>query len=78
MVVEIHVPLLPMPDLPDSSYPFPWIEEVEDFLSGLEDQGDVEVFGEGEEDGDVYVFFLTGTGEEDLLVVASRVATLHG
>lgn len=37
------------PDLPDDSSPFPWIEDVEDFLSGLEDQGDVEVFGEGEE-----------------------------
>jgi len=36
-VVEIHVPLLPTPDLPDGAYPFPWIEEVEDFLSDLED-----------------------------------------
>ncbi|WP_235453178.1 hypothetical protein [Streptomyces olivochromogenes] len=44
MVVEIHVPLLPTPDLQDGSYPFPWIEEVEDFLSDLEDQGDMEVF----------------------------------
>jgi hypothetical protein len=78
MVVEIHVPLLPTPDLPDGCYPFPWIEEVEDFLSDLEDQGDVEVFDEGEEDGDVYVFFVTGAGERDLLAVASRVATLPG
>ncbi len=78
MVVEIHVPLLPTPGLPDGSYPFPWIEEVEDFLSDLEDQGDVEVFDEGEEDGDVYVFFVTGAGEGDLLAVASRVATLPG
>ncbi|MBE4737568.1 hypothetical protein HW845_22245 [Streptomyces sp. ND05-3B] len=78
MVVEIHVPLLPTPDLSDGSYPFPWIEEVEDFLSDLEDQGDVEVFDEGEEDGDVYVFFVTGAGERDLLAVASRVATLPG
>ncbi|MFF4034260.1 hypothetical protein ACFYZ2_31680 [Streptomyces sviceus] len=78
MVVEIHVPLLPTPDLPDGSYLFPWIEDVEDFLAGLEDQGDVEVFDEGEEDGDVYVFFVTGAGERDLLAVASRVATLPG
>ncbi|MFE2491792.1 hypothetical protein ACFXGR_53255 [Streptomyces mirabilis] len=78
MVVEIHVPLLPTPGLPDGSYPFPWIEEVEDFLSDLEDQGDVEVFDEGEEDGDVYVFFVAGAGEGDLLAVASRVATLPG
>ncbi|MFJ4844473.1 MULTISPECIES: hypothetical protein [unclassified Streptomyces] len=78
MVVEIHVPLLPTPDLPDGSYPFPWIEEVEDFLSVLEDQGHMEVFDEGEEDGDVYVFFVAGAGEGDLLTVASRVAALPG
>ncbi|MFG2556954.1 hypothetical protein [Streptomyces sp. NPDC048581] len=78
MVVEIHVPLLPTPGLSDGSYLFPWIEEVEDFLSDLEDQGDVEVFDEGEEDGDVYVFFITGAAEGDLLAVASRVATLPG
>lgn len=78
MVVEIHVPLLPTPGLPNGSYPFPWIEEIEDFLSDLEDQGDVEVFDEGEEDEDVYVFFVTGAGEGDLLAVASRVATLPG
>ncbi|WOX26497.1 hypothetical protein [Streptomyces solicathayae] len=78
MVVEIHVPMLPTPALPDGSYPFPWIEEVEDFLSGLEDQGGVEVFDEAEEDGDAYVFFLTGAGEGDLLAAASRVATLPG
>ncbi|WP_259294682.1 hypothetical protein [Streptomyces canus] len=59
MVVEIHVPLLPTPGLPDG-------------------QGDVEVFDEGEEDGDVYVFFITGAGEGDLLAVGSRVATLPG
>lgn len=78
MVVEIHVPLLPTPDLPDGAYPFPWIDEVEDFLSKLEDQGDVEVFDEGEQDGDVYVFFITGAGQGDLLAVASRVALLPG
>jgi hypothetical protein len=78
MVVEIHVSLLPMPGLSDGSYPFPWIQEVEDFLSDLEDQGDLEVFDEGAENGDVYIFFLTGASEEDLLAVASRVATLPG
>ncbi|MER7185279.1 hypothetical protein ABT404_38460 [Streptomyces hyaluromycini] len=78
MVVEIHVPLLPTPGLPDGSYPFPWIDEVQDFLSDLEDQGEVEVFDEGEEDGDVYVFFVTGAGEGRLLTAASRVAALSG
>ncbi|MEU3795535.1 hypothetical protein AB0F07_38070 [Streptomyces fructofermentans] len=78
MVVEIHVPLLSTPDLPDGAYPFPWIDDVEDFLSDLEDQGDVDVFDEGEEDGGVYFFFITGASQGDLLAVASRVATLPG
>ncbi|MGW8948814.1 hypothetical protein [Streptomyces sp. NPDC055709] len=34
MVVEIHVPLLPTPDLPDGTYSFPWIEEAEEFGLG--------------------------------------------
>lgn len=34
MVVEVHVPLLPMPGLPDGFYPFPWIEEAEGFGQG--------------------------------------------
>ncbi|MEV7978358.1 hypothetical protein [Streptomyces sp. NPDC086519] len=38
----------------------------------------MEAFDEGEEDGDVYVFFITGAGEGDLLAVASRVAALPG
>ncbi|MFP1625368.1 hypothetical protein ACLB9X_09320 [Streptomyces sp. 5K101] len=78
MVVEIHVPLLPTPNLPDGACSFPWIEEVEDFLAGLEDQGDAEVFDDAEEYGDAYVFFVTGAGEGHLLAVASRVATLPG
>ncbi|MEU9448849.1 hypothetical protein [Streptomyces sp. NPDC048277] len=30
LVVEIHVPLLPTPGLPEGSYPFPWIAFVSD------------------------------------------------
>ncbi|MFD7999589.1 hypothetical protein [Streptomyces mirabilis] len=78
MVVEIHVPLLPTPHLPQGAHPFPWIEEIEDFLADLEDQGDVEVFDDGEEHRDAYAFFVTGSGAEHLLAVASRVATLPG
>ncbi|MGW0824211.1 hypothetical protein [Streptomyces sp. NPDC002845] len=78
MVVEIHVPLTPAPNLPDGASPYPWIDEVEDFLADLEDQGDAEVFDDGEEHEDTYVFFVTGAGEEELLAVASRVAALPG
>lgn len=78
MVVEIHVPLPPTPNLPEGAYPFPWFEEIEDVLSDLEDQGDVAVFEDGEEHEDAYVFFVAGGGEEELLAVASHVATLPG
>ncbi|MEO3973244.1 hypothetical protein [Streptomyces sp. CAU 1734] len=78
MVVEIHVPLLPTPGLPDGAYPFPWIDEVGNFLTDVEIRGGAEVFDDGEEDGDHYVFSVTGAGEEDLLALASRVAGLPG
>lgn len=77
-LVEIHVPMLPTPDLPDDSSPYPWIDQVEDFLVDLEDEGGIEVHDEGEEHGDAYVFFVTGAADEELLAVASRVATLPG
>ncbi|MEW5536831.1 hypothetical protein [Streptomyces cyaneofuscatus] len=77
-LVEIHVPLPPTPDPPDGSFPHAWIDQVEDFLVDLEDEGGVEVHDEGEEYGDAYVFFVTGAAEEELLAVASRVATLPG
>lgn len=44
VMVEIHVPLSPTPNLPYGAYPYPWIQAVEDFLADLEDQGEVEVF----------------------------------
>jgi hypothetical protein len=34
------------------------IDEIEEFLFELEQQGEVEVFDDGEEFGDVYVFFV--------------------
>lgn len=78
MVIEIHVPLRPAPILPDGAYPYPWIQEAEDLLAEVEDQGDAEIFDDGEEDAEAYIFFVTGAGEEDLLAVASRVAALPG
>ncbi|KAB2594375.1 hypothetical protein [Streptomyces arboris] len=77
-IVEIHIPMPPTPDLPDGSSPYPWIDRVEDFLVDLEDEGGMEVHDEGEEGEDAYVFFVTGAADEELLAVASRVATLPG
>ncbi|MFJ4620446.1 hypothetical protein [Streptomyces sp. NPDC088812] len=78
VIVEIHVPLSPAPNLPDGACPCPWIDQVEEFLVDVEDEGDVEVFDDGEQFEDAYVFFVTGAGEEELLAVASRVALLPG
>jgi hypothetical protein len=75
-VVEIHVPLTPAPGLEPGDYPYPWIDTIEEFLSELEDDGTVEVPDDGEEFGDVYVFFIRGAGETDLLAAASRVVAL--
>jgi hypothetical protein len=77
-VVEIHVPLVPAPGTAPGAYPFPWIDQVEDFLVKLEDEGTVEVYDDGEECGDSYLFFLAGANEASLLAAASRVATLGG
>ncbi|SCF25277.1 hypothetical protein [Micromonospora mirobrigensis] len=74
-VVEIHVPLTAAAG-PTDAYPFPWIDDVQDFLEYLDEQGDVHEYDDGEEDGDVYIFFITGGSESALLRVASQVATL--
>lgn len=76
LVVEIHVPLLPAPGLADDEYLFPWIDDVQDFLAGLDEHGDVQEYDDGEEDEGFYIFFVTGSGESALLRVASEVAAL--
>jgi hypothetical protein len=75
IVVEIHVPLREAAGTVEGSYPFPWIDQVEDFLA---EQEAAEVYDDGEEYGEAYVFFITGAAEEDLLAVASRAAGLAG
>lgn len=77
-VVEIHVPLVSPANLPDGAYPFPWIRVVDDFLAGLDERGEIEVFDEGEEFGRAYAFFITGAKLDGLLAVAARVAALPG
>ena len=78
LVVEIHVPLTPSPDVAEGEYPFPWIDDVEEHLATLEEQGRLEVVDEGEEVDDAYVFFVAGASQDQLLEVASRVADRDG
>ncbi len=76
LVVEIHVPLQPAADVGQGEYPFPWIDDIGDYLGERTDDGDVEVYDDGEELDAEYVFFLCGGSEEGLLGVAAEVAGL--
>ena len=69
IVVEIHVPTTPE---------LAWVEDIEDFLADLEDNGDVEVYDDAEQVGDAHVFYLTGSRSQDLLAIAGRVAARPG
>jgi hypothetical protein len=75
LIVEIHVPLVDTgvrsPDNPD--YAYGWIFEVEEYLASHEDDGGYEVYDDGEELGNAYLFFLTGADERTLLSVARDV-----
>jgi len=76
LLVEIHVPLTPAPGLAVGDYPYPWIEDTEEFLAQIEEQGIADVYEDGEEVDGAYVFFITGASEGELIAVAARVAAL--
>lgn len=74
LVVELHIPLEKTPGLEADEYQYPWIDEVESFL--LEE--DEDVYDDGEEVGDEYVFFVSDATEEELLALVARAAVLQG
>lgn len=78
LVVEIHVPLVPAADVVDGEYGYPWIDDVEEGPAALEESGEAEVFDDGEEAGDAYIFFVAGASEERLLRAASAIASSEG
>lgn len=78
LVVEVHVPLVPQPGLSADEYQFPWIDTVEQFLAELEDSGRGEMFDDGEELADEYVFFVWQAAERELVALARRIADLPG
>lgn len=77
-IVEIHVPLDPTPGLPEDAYQFPWIDEIEEFLAGLEEEGRTEVYDDGEEQEGFYIFSITGGTEPEMLKIANEVAARPG
>jgi hypothetical protein len=89
LIVEIHILLVStgLPpgttwprstDIVPDDYPYPWIGEIEAYLGEREEDGHFEVYDDGEELGDEYLYFITGASEETLLTVASDVAALPG
>jgi len=75
--IDLHVPLTPTPGLTEDEYRFPWIHELEDAISTLEDDSVLEL-DDADEQGDDYVFTLTGASEERLLSAAGKLANLDG
>jgi hypothetical protein len=77
LVVEIHVPLVPAVGVQPDEYQFPWIDHVTDYLSEIQEEHEIEIYDEGEEYGDFYVFAITGASENELISVATTVAGLR-
>jgi hypothetical protein len=69
LLVEIHIPMTADAE---------WIDDVGDFMIDLEEELGLEEYDDGEEFGDVYLFFIAGASERTLLAAASRVATRAG
>ena len=63
-IVEIHVPLTPSADVAPGEYPFPWIDDIEETLEVGAEDGRYEMYDDGEELGDEYVFFIVGDDEK--------------
>ena len=76
-VVELHVPLHGTSEPPAGGPSHPWIDVIEDFLAH-QVGGEVEVYDDGEELGDVFVFFIAGGDEHELLSAASQASVLPG
>lgn len=75
LIVEIHIPLTPAPGSKAGDQRFGWVDDVEEFLAGLDGTAGEE-YDSGEELGDEYLFFLGGASEAQLVAVARRVAKL--
>lgn len=77
LVVEIHVPLTAAPGRAQGDYPYPWIDDVEEYLAEL-DGSEGGVYDDGEELGEEYVFFVSDAPEAELIQLARRVSKLEG
>jgi len=80
LVVEIHVPL---PALREGEFgpdddPYPWIDDVMNYLDDVDERGEATIIDEGEEFDGAFVFSVADAPEQTLLAVATRVAGIAG
>ena len=81
LVVEVHVPLVKSPDLQEDDYAFPWIDDVSEFVSELDETPKYDgatMYDDPEEWGEHYVFLLTGAPEDSMIRVANDLIQLPG
>ena len=78
LLVEIHIPLERDPNIPEDEDPFPWIEDITQYLLDLDEGDEAAMYDDGEEFGDVYVFSINAADESTLLSIANRIANLPG
>lgn len=76
----LNVPLTQDPNLGPDSYPYPWIEVIQEEIFHLEERGlDAQEFNaDGEEDDGHYIFVITSESEGGLVSAAYHLATLPG
>ena len=75
LVVELHVPLEPDRSVAEGEYQFPWIDDLTEAIDELGDTTETELYDDGEEFADHFVFLLTGADEATVLAAAARLAT---
>lgn len=77
-LVEVHVPLVPVEGAAEGEYSYPYLEAIEDVLFELDGQGRGEMWDDGEEFDDEYLFFISHASEEALLTLARELRALPG
>ena len=78
LLVEIHIPLVVDPTVPEDEDQFPWIEDITEYLLDLDEGDEAAMYDDGEEFGDVYVFTINTADEQTLLNIANRIANRSG
>lgn len=78
LIVEIHVPLPPIVDPRDEEDPYPWIDDVLNYLDDVAERGEASIVDDGEEFEGAYVFSVADSSEQALLAVATRIAAIPG